>query len=57
MQYSESQIKELEAKAKNIRRLIIRMLAKAGSGHPGGSLSSADLLTVLYFAVLKHDPK
>ncbi|OGX16336.1 MAG: transketolase [Omnitrophica WOR_2 bacterium RBG_13_41_10] len=57
MQYSESEIKELEAKAKNIRRLIIRMLAKAGSGHPGGSLSSADLLTVLYFAVLKHDPK
>jgi len=50
-------IKELENKAKEIRRLIIRMLAKAGSGHPGGSLSSTDLITALYFAVLQHDPK
>lgn len=33
------------------------MLAKAGSGHPGGSLSSADLITALYFAVLRHDPR
>jgi transketolase len=33
------------------------MLASAGSGHPGGSLSSADLLTALFFLVLKHDPK
>jgi transketolase len=49
-----AQIKELEAKAKQIRRLIIKMLAKAGSGHPGGSLSAADLITALYFKVLKH---
>ena len=33
------------------------MLAKAGSGHPGGSLSATDLITALYFAVLRHDPK
>ena len=33
------------------------MLAKAGSGHPGGSLSAADLITALYFSVLRHDPK
>ena len=57
MQYSDTQIKELEAKAKQIRRLIIQMLAKAGSGHPGGSLSATDLITGLYFAVLQHDPK
>jgi transketolase len=57
MPYSDDQIKTLEAKAKEIRRLIIQMLAKAGSGHPGGSLSSADLITALYFAVLRHNPK
>jgi len=48
-------IKELEAKAKEIRRLIIQMLAKAGSGHPGGSLSATDLITALYFNVLRFD--
>jgi len=57
MQYTDNQIKELEEKAKQIRRLIIQMLAKAGSGHPGGSLSAADLITALFFAVLKHNPK
>jgi len=57
MAYTEAQIKELENKAKQIRRLIIQMLAKAGSGHPGGSLSAADLITVLFFAVLRHNPK
>jgi len=57
MQYTDTQIKELEQKAKQIRRLIIQMLAKAASGHPGGSLSAADLITALYFAVLKHNPK
>ena len=48
-------IKELEEKAKQIRRLIIQMLAKAGSGHPGGSLSATDLITALYFSVLKYN--
>jgi len=52
-----SKTKELENKARHIRRLIIQMLAKAGSGHPGGSLSACDLITALYFAVLRHDPK
>jgi transketolase len=33
------------------------MLAEAGSGHPGGSLSAADLITALFFAVLRYDPK
>ncbi|MBU1726505.1 MAG: transketolase [Candidatus Omnitrophica bacterium] len=57
MDQSQEKIKELEAKAKEIRCLIVEMLAKAGSGHPGGSLSATDLITALYFAVLKHDPK
>lgn len=57
MDYTDSEIKELEAKAKKIRRLIIQMLAKSGSGHPGGSLSACDLITALFFSVLRHDPK
>src|SRR3989344_4147625 len=40
-----------------IRRDIIKMLGIAGSGHPGGSLSATDILTVLYFHFLKQDPK
>lgn len=49
-------VQELEEKAKQIRRLIIQMLAKAGSGHPGGSLSATDLITALFFSVLRHNP-
>ncbi|MEK6564328.1 MAG: transketolase [Candidatus Omnitrophota bacterium] len=54
---TEKEIQLLEDKAKETRRLIIKMLVKAGSGHPGGSLSSTDLLTCLYFKVLRHNPK
>ena len=54
---SPAKIKELEEKTKRIRRLIVRMLAKAGSGHPGGSLSSTDIVTCLYFSVMRHNPK
>jgi len=50
-------IPELERKAVKIRRDIIKMLAAAGSGHPGGSLGMADIFTALYFSVLNHDPK
>lgn len=56
MPYTDNKIKELEEKAKQIRRLIIQMIAQAGSGHPGGSLSAADLITALFFSVLKHNP-
>ncbi len=49
-------IKELEAKAKEIRRSIIKMTGAAGSGHPGGSLSAADIVATLYFHQLKLDP-
>src|SRR3989338_4497834 len=57
MQYTDNQIKELENKARQIRRLIVQMLAKAGSGHPGGSLSAADLISALFFVVLRHNPQ
>lgn len=50
-------IRELEEKARQIRVMVVQMLARAGSGHPGGSLSSADILTCLYFFVLRHNPK
>jgi transketolase len=43
--------------AKKLRRHVITMIAEAGSGHPGGSLSAADIVTTLYFRVLRHDPK
>jgi transketolase len=49
-------VDELEAMAKKLRRHIIEMIGRAGSGHPGGSLSAADIVTCLYFNVLRHDP-
>ncbi|RKY36715.1 MAG: transketolase, partial [Candidatus Omnitrophota bacterium] len=33
------------------------MLGKAGSGHPGGSLSAADIVTSLFFKVMRHNPQ
>jgi transketolase len=49
-------IDEMEAKAKKIRRDIITMVSGAGSGHPGGSLSAVEIMTALYFKILRHDP-
>jgi transketolase len=47
----------LQDKAKELRREIIKMITAAGSGHPGGSLSAADILTVLYFDKMNIKPK
>lgn len=49
-------IEKLKKTATQIRRDIVRMVNMAGSGHPGGSLSSTDVVTALYFEVMKHDP-
>ncbi len=49
-------IKTLEEKANIIRKHILEMIYIAGSGHVGGSLSCADILTVLYFHIMRHDP-
>ncbi|MBN1503195.1 transketolase [Candidatus Woesearchaeota archaeon] len=49
-------IEELKKIASKIRVDIVKMTAAAGSGHPGGSLSSAEIFAALYFKVLKHDP-
>lgn len=47
----------LEEIAARLRIEIIEMLGKAGSGHPGGSLSVIDIVTCLYFSKMRHDPK
>ncbi len=53
---SSASVAEMEAIAKRLRRHIITMTGKAGSGHPGGSLSAVEILTALYFGVLRHKP-
>lgn len=50
-------ITQLKKIASQVRRDIIRQTAGANSGHPGGSLGCADLLTALYFQVMNHDRK
>ncbi len=47
---------ELREMADDIRRSIIKMLAEAGSGHSAGPLGMAEILTVLYFHTMRHDP-
>ncbi len=49
--------KKYEDIASRIRIDIIKAVHKAGSGHPGGSLSAADILTALYFKVMNIDPE
>ncbi|MBI2853463.1 MAG: transketolase [Chloroflexi bacterium] len=49
-------LQDLEQMARKLRRHVITMIAKSASGHPGGSLSAADIVTALYFRVLQHRP-
>ena len=51
------EVLKLEKKANDIRESIIEMLMAAGSGHTAGPLGMADIFALLYFQVLKHDPK
>jgi len=46
----------LKEQARRIRISILKMLTEAGSGHTGGSLSSADIVSALYFYKMKHKP-
>ena len=48
---------ELPVVAKRLRRRIVTMIGKAGSGHPGGSLSSVEIVTVLFWQVMHHKPQ
>jgi len=50
-------LEEMAAMAKKLRRHIVTMTGKAGSGHPGGSLSAVEIVTSLFFKILRHDPK
>jgi len=52
----EQIVKELAKQARELRRRVIEMLGEAGSGHPGGSLSAADIITVLYWHEMNIDP-
>ncbi len=54
---SDKKVLDLELKANEIRQSIIAMLIEAGSGHTAGPLGMADIFTLFYFHILKHDPK
>jgi transketolase len=54
---ADNKIESLKVKAKIIRQHIIRMISRAGSGHPGGSLSAVELMVALYFHKLRINPK
>ena len=53
----KSKVIELQITADKIRKNALTAVYSAASGHPGGSLSIADVLSVLYFEVMKVDPK
>ena len=57
MKVTDEMIQELKVKANNIRKSILEEVYSAASGHPGGSLSAADILTVLYFNQMNIDPQ
>ena len=50
------EIDALKAMALEVRKTVLRCVHRAGSGHPGGSLSAADIMTALYFDIMKVDP-
>ncbi|PKL10130.1 MAG: transketolase [Spirochaetae bacterium HGW-Spirochaetae-7] len=50
-------VSELECKARELRLDSIEMIAQAGGGHLGGSLSAMDIMTALYFNVMRIDPE
>lgn len=54
--HSESLIAELIEKARLLRVEVVKMIHGVGSGHPGGSLSAADIVATLYFHQLRLDP-
>lgn len=57
MTYSKELIQELTGRAKAVRRNVVKCIGVGVAGHLGGSNSSADLITALYFYKMKHDPK
>ena len=56
MNIAKLDIKGLEKRALELRRLALKIIFQAGSGHPGGSLSATDLMTALFFGgILRYD--
>lgn len=53
----ESRILELERRARQLRRDALAMIHRRGAGHPGGSLSAADIVAALFFHTLRLDPQ
>ncbi len=56
-EYSPDVVRKLEEKANQMRQDIVVMVGAAQSGHPGGSLSAADIVAALYFNVMRYDVK
>lgn len=54
---NSERIKELKISATNVRKMALEAVYSAAAGHPGGSLSSADILTYLYMEEMRVDPK
>lgn len=54
---SNEKLEFLKEKARQIRIEIIKSITEANSGHPGGSLSAADIITLLFFEEMNVDPK
>ncbi len=57
MGFDQALIDELDERARVLRVHVVKMVHAAGSGHPGGSLSAADVVAALYFHILRLDPK
>jgi len=53
---AKEEIKELNEIARELRCTSLRMIHKRQAGHPGGSLSAAEIMTVLYFKIMRIDP-
>ena len=53
----KEEIRELEEKARKNRLLSLEGIYNARSGHPGGSLSIAEMVTYLYFCEMRVDPE
>ncbi len=57
MKITLSELKQLEKKACQLRWNVVKMIGEAGSGHPGGSLSAVEIVTTLYFYLMRHKPE
>ena len=53
----QAMVDSLKQQAKTVRKEVLTMIHTAGSGHPGGSLSAADIMTALYFHELNIRPE